>query len=59
MPDISMCKGGDCPKKQKCYRFRAVPSEHRQSYFAEVPFQPDGTCAYFAPLLSGDLLEKK
>ena len=31
MPDITMCINGDCPLKEKCYRFRAKPS-FRQSY---------------------------
>ena len=27
MADISMCSGGDCPRKDQCYRFTATPSE--------------------------------
>ena len=56
MPDISMCSGSDkntkepCPLRWNCYRFTAIPSEFRQSYFVEAPFiiEPDGTsCEYF------------
>ena len=56
MPDITMCTGRDkitkepCPLKDSCYRFKATPSEFRQSYFTESPFiiEPDGTsCKYF------------
>lgn len=32
MADISMCEGGDCPKKERCYRFKATPNPYRQSY---------------------------
>jgi hypothetical protein len=31
MPDISMCENKDCPKKETCYRFKAVPC-YGQSY---------------------------
>lgn len=48
MPDISMCKGENCPLKEKCYRFKAIPSEFWQSYFSEIPysFESNG-CEYF------------
>lgn len=32
MPDFTMCKGTDCPDKQQCYRYTAVPDEHQQSW---------------------------
>jgi len=32
MPDISMCLTKDCPKRNKCYRYIAIPSQW-QSYF--------------------------
>ena len=41
MSDITQCEGGDCPLKETCYRFRAVPNEYRQSYFMEPPFKDD------------------
>ena len=48
MPDISMCAGGNCPKKQDCYRYTAKPSEYRQSYFSEVPYDvKEQTCEMF------------
>jgi hypothetical protein len=55
MPDISMCMGSNgtetyCPLRQSCYRFKARPSEYRQSYFTDAPFiiEPDGvSCEYF------------
>lgn len=36
MPDITMCKGSDCPQKLKCYRYTAVPSRYRQAYFSQI-----------------------
>ncbi len=46
MPDITMCKGENCPFKEQCYRYRAKPSEHGQSYFESSPIQEEG-CEYF------------
>ena len=43
MPDITMCKGGNCPHKEKCYRFTAKPSYY-QSYFVEPPIGHNGKC---------------
>jgi len=30
-PDITMCSGQECPKKDTCFRYLAKPSEYRQS----------------------------
>ena len=43
MPDITMCPGTDCPAKESCYRFKAKPDEHWQSYFMKAPIK-DGKC---------------
>jgi hypothetical protein len=45
MPDISMCTGEDCPKKQMCYRHTAKASDY-QSFFMNPPIK-DGQCDYF------------
>ena len=37
MADITMCEGKGCEIKEICYRYRATPSEFRQSYFVESP----------------------
>ena len=47
MPDISMCKGTGCSKRNNCYRYRAQPHPNRQSYFAKPPKKPDGRCDYY------------
>lgn len=39
MPDITMCSGGKCPLKEKCYRYTAKANELQQSYFTEPPFK--------------------
>ncbi len=39
MPDITMCDGGDCPKKAECYRATAKPNKFQQSYFVKPPFR--------------------
>ena len=45
MPDISMCKGEDCPLKNQCYRYTATPCEY-QSYFVDPPYIED-ECEFF------------
>ena len=41
MPDITMCTGGDCSKKEDCYRYTANPSPYLQSFFSEVPYNAE------------------
>lgn len=36
MPDITMCMNIECPFREQCYRYRAIPSDF-QSY---ADFQP-------------------
>jgi hypothetical protein len=38
MADITMCKGGECPLKEKCRRFTSIADEHWQAYFIDVPY---------------------
>ena len=48
MPDIAMCKGDKCPKKEQCYRYTAKPSEYLQTYFTNPPYKLDWSqCDYF------------
>ena len=46
MPDITMCKGIGCKAKETCYRYKAEPNEHQQSYFLEPPIVNNG-CEYY------------
>lgn len=50
MTDISMCLGVDCPIKEKCYRFKAVPNPYRQTYLVQDELIGDyknGKCTEF------------
>jgi hypothetical protein len=47
MPDISKCKGEDCPMKETCYRFTANANEFMQSYFMNAPIKEDDSCEYY------------
>ncbi len=50
MPDISMCKGINCPLAFNCYRYTAKANLHRQSYFTETPWsEEDKKCDYYLP----------
>ena len=48
--DITLCKGGKCPKKDKCYRFKAIPDKHWQSFFKGVPYKKK-RCMYFMKMM--------
>ena len=51
MADISMCMGGDCPLKQRCYRFTAESDGSEQTYFVTVPWDPTAeNCRFYWPL---------
>jgi hypothetical protein len=56
MPDLWMCPGEGCPKKNKCYRHRAVPTSLNQAYGETPPNAADGTCDDFLELRGGDRL---
>ncbi len=43
MPDIHMCHGENCERKETCYRYTATPNPYSQSYFTSVP-KP---CGYY------------
>jgi hypothetical protein len=50
MPDITMCDGTDCPKKDTCHRHKAKPSPYGQSMFVDPPFDHDKEkCSHFWP----------
>ena len=47
MPDITMCANKTCIQKTTCYRYRAIPSGHRQSWFNPGPISFGDDCEYF------------
>jgi len=55
MADITMCTDKACPKNKVCYRYRAKPNIHWQSYFSETP-REEGLCLYFIQTKEGDNL---
>lgn len=61
MPDISMCHGDNCPQKENCYRFMAIPDDLWQSYFVEAPVKEDGECDHYWEIvkLKADKKKKK
>lgn len=46
MADISMCENQQCPSKEQCYRFKAIPSTY-QSYANFTPEKGEDKCEYF------------
>lgn len=59
MADITMCKGkmtlaidkfSACPMRETCYRHRAIPGKHQQSYLSGIPLKflhKDPTCDFY------------
>lgn len=50
MPDIAMCEGKDCPSKNKCYRYLAVPDQYRQAYMDFNARRQGDKCDRFWPV---------
>ena len=49
MPNMSMCSGTNCPLKETCYRYKAVPG-FMQSHFAETPYDSEREeCDFYWP----------
>ena len=48
MADIAKCTGGQCPLKEKCYRYTATEDEYWQSWLVEEPYDYDKKeCEFF------------
>ena len=45
MPDISMCKTVECPRRKACYRYVAAPAL-RQSYTRFDPHSETNPCKH-------------
>lgn len=58
MPDITMCKGDGCELKNKCYRFKAKPESHWQSFFITPPIR-NGNCPDFWPIEPTKKIKRK
>gem|GEM_PF-6467881 len=49
--DITLCTNKKCPKREDCFRFKAVSTSEWQSYARFEPAE-DGNCAFQMPLPS-------
>jgi hypothetical protein len=48
MADITMCRDKGCNKKNTCFRYKAKPNPHRQSYFSLKSINEDDfVCDYY------------
>ena len=47
MPDISMCLNNECASRERCYRFKAKPSEYQQAYTEFKPLPGRDRCESF------------
>lgn len=57
MVDISKCEGTGCPRKNICYRYRAVSGDYQQAYLSRVPYNKElKQCCWFMPLHDNDRL---
>lgn len=57
MSDITMCRGESCSIKDECYRYRAEPNIHRQSWFARSPME-NKNCRYKVNIAPSDLIRQ-
>ncbi|GAB4343570.1 MAG: hypothetical protein OHK0038_23680 [Flammeovirgaceae bacterium] len=47
MQDITLCRGGECPIKFRCFRFTAE-TLGKQDFFKGIPFNANkNSCEYF------------
>jgi hypothetical protein len=46
MPDITMCGGDECPRRETCYRYTARP-DYMQSFFTVPPMKKDKSCDHY------------
>lgn len=58
MSDITKCDDKSCPMKNECYRYRAISSEYRQSYFMDSPRNEDN-CDMFMVIQIGRRVKDK
>lgn len=55
---LTRCTGGDCPRKNDCYRFRMVKLLiGSPRTYPTPPFQPDGQCVGFLIIVPTDKLD--
>lgn len=50
MPDISMCMGEYCNKRESCYRHKAKPNAFGQSFIRKKEEDQGEHCKHYWPL---------
>ena len=45
-PDITLCVNIECDKRDKCYKYRAIPNEIQQSY-SIFDYIKDKSCFWY------------
>ncbi len=59
MADISKCRGIDCPLKERCYRFLALPSRWQSYFHGESGLSEDKTkCENIIEVDDGEIFQK-
>lgn len=58
MADITMCKDLACPLAETCYRMKAEPNKHWQSYFLNSPRKED-KCEHYQPIEEDKIMSKR
>jgi hypothetical protein len=53
-----MCSGNNCELSSTCYRYKAEPSQYRQSYFCKPP-NNNLECDYYWEIKTKDETEDK
>lgn len=56
MPDMKMCQNKECPLKNICYRFLAIPDKRGQDYFDSSPSGGED-CEHYLKLQEDDKLQ--
>jgi hypothetical protein len=55
MPDICMCNNEECYCKETCYRYRAIPDPHWQSY-STFPTPIATECEHYDRVRENDIV---
>lgn len=50
MADITMCIGGGCSLRDKCYRFLAIPSKWQSQFAPKKTMDDRLDCEHFWPI---------
>lgn len=57
--DIRMCDNKECPSKEECFRFKAIPNPWRQSYAGYSVKEGEDKCDSFWQVKENDNIKTK